>query len=107
MPNRTQYVRQIAAVLTACGLIVSLLAGLAAAQDLSTVEGRAAWLTEQFRGAPIDSNATFAAVTAMARLAQNADAAEVISSITQFYANGRMRRPVKSFYRYAKVCRNA
>jgi hypothetical protein len=71
----------------ASGLIVSLLPGFAAAQDLSTREKRAAWLIEQFRGAPIGSNAKFGAAAALARLALNPDDAEVISDITHFYDN--------------------
>ena len=55
MSNQNQFVRQTAAVLLACGLIVSLLPGFAAAQDLSTVEKRAAWLIEQCRGESIQS----------------------------------------------------
>ena len=85
MTNRFQFPRQTAAFLLASGLIVGLLLGHAAAQDLSTQEARAAWLTEQFRGAPIGSNAKFGAVAALARLALNPDDAEVISSITHFY----------------------
>ena len=44
MLNHIQFLRQTAAVLLACGLIVSLLPGLAAAQDLSTQETRTTWL---------------------------------------------------------------
>ncbi|MDI6451738.1 hypothetical protein [Anaerobaca lacustris] len=69
----------------AYGLIASLLPGFAAAQDLSTREKRAAWLTEQFCGAPTGSNAKFGAAAALARLALNPDDAEVIDRITHFY----------------------
>ena len=64
-----------------------LLPGFAAAQDLSTREARTAWLTEQFRGAPIGSNAKFGAAAALARLALNPDDAVAISSIAKIYDN--------------------
>jgi hypothetical protein len=85
MSNRNQFVRQTIAVLLACGLIVSLLPGFAAAQDLSTVEARAAWVIEQRRGESIGPNAKFGAAAALARLALNPDDAEVIDRITHFY----------------------
>jgi hypothetical protein len=85
MTNQGKSVRQTAAVLLACGLILGLLPRFAAAQGLSTREKRAAWLTEQFRGAPIGSNAKFGAAAALARLALNPDDAEVIDRITHFY----------------------
>lgn len=47
MPNRRKFVRQMAAVLLACGLIACLLPGFAAAQDLSTLEERMQWLFER------------------------------------------------------------
>jgi hypothetical protein len=69
-------------------LLVSLaLPGFAAAQDLSTLEKRAAWLTGQFDGANIGSNAKFGATAALARLALNPNDAYVIDRITHFYDN--------------------
>jgi len=85
MQNRRQFIRRTTTVLMACGLIAALLPGFAAAQDLSTLEKRAAWLTGQFSGAPIGSNAKFGATAALARLALNPDDAEVIDRITHFY----------------------
>ncbi len=86
-PSRRQFVRQTAAVLLAFGLIASLLPGRAAAEDLSTLENRAAWLTGQFSGASIGANAKFGATAALARLALNPDDAYVINRITHFYDN--------------------
>jgi len=85
MLNRRQFLRQTAAASMAPGLIASLLPGLAAAQDLSTMEARAAWLIEQRRGESINPNAKFGAAVALARLALNPDDAEVIDRITHFY----------------------
>ena len=85
MPNQNQFVRRTAAVLMAFGLIVGLLPGLAAAQDLSTVESRAAWGIEQRRGESINTNAKFGAAAALARLSLNANDTEVIDRITHFY----------------------
>jgi hypothetical protein len=47
MSNQCQVFRHTTAVLLACGLIVSLLPGLAVAQDLSTLEARMQWLFER------------------------------------------------------------
>jgi hypothetical protein len=85
MSNRRHFVSQTAVAFLACGLIVSLLPGLAAAQDLSTVEGRAAWVIEQRRGESINPNAKFGAAAALARLALDPNDAEVIDRITHFY----------------------
>jgi len=85
MSNRRQFVRQATAVLLAFGLIASQLPGLAAAQDLSTVEARTAWVIEQRRGESIGYNAKFGAAAALARLALNPDDAEVIDRITHYY----------------------
>ncbi len=88
MKNHNQFVRQTAAVLLACSLMGGLLPGFSAAQDLSTVDKRAAWMIEQFRGAPMGGpNAKFGATVALARLALNPNDAEVISYITNFYDN--------------------
>ena len=85
MPNQCQFVRQTAAVLLSFVLIAGLLPGFVAAQDLSTVEKRTAWIIEQRRGESIGYNVKFGAATALARLALNADDAEVIDRITHFY----------------------
>ena len=84
MKKPYRFINGIAALL-AFGLIVGLLPSLAAAQDLSTLEKRAAWLTGQFSGASIGSNAKFGATAALARLALNPDDAYVINRITHFY----------------------
>ncbi|MBD3258399.1 hypothetical protein GF377_08185 [candidate division GN15 bacterium] len=85
MSNQVQSIRHMPTVLLACGLITSLLPGLAAAQDLSTVEKRADWVIEQRLGESINPNAKFGAAIALARLALNPDDAEVIDKITHFY----------------------
>jgi hypothetical protein len=87
MPNQGQFVRRTAAVLMACGFIVGLLPGFAAAQDLSTVEERAAWVIRQRSGESINLNAKFGAATALARLALNPNDAYVIDRITIYYDN--------------------
>jgi hypothetical protein len=87
MSNQRQLVRQTAAVLLALGIIVSLLPGFATAQDMSTVEARAAWGIEQRRGESIGYNAKFGGAAALARLALNPDDAQVIDRITHFYDN--------------------
>lgn len=87
MSNQCQLISLTVAVLLAGGLIVGLLPGRAVTQDLSTVETRAAWLTEQFRGHMEGPNAKFGAAVALARLARNPGDAEVIAYIANFYDN--------------------
>ena len=85
MTNQDKSIRPTAAVLLACGLIANLLPGRATAQDLSTVEARAAWVIAQRRGESINPNAKFGAAAALARLELNPNDAEVIDRITHFY----------------------
>ena len=85
MSHRRQCVRQTVAVWMTCGIVVSLLPCLAAAQDLSTVKTRTAWVIEQRRGESINPNAKFGAAIALASLALDPDDAEVIDRITHFY----------------------
>ncbi len=85
MSNGHQFVRRTAAVLMACGLVASLLPRFAAAQDLSTKEARAVWVTEHSRGDDVAPNGKFAASKALARLALNPNDTEVIDRITHFY----------------------
>jgi hypothetical protein len=87
MLNRLQFVCQPATLLLAFGLILGLLPGFTAAQDLSTVEARAAWLIGQYEGESIGFNAKFGAATALARLALNPNDAYVIDRITRYYDN--------------------
>ncbi len=97
MSNRRQFVPQSAAVLLACGLIISLLSGFAAAQDLSTQEARGAWLIEQYRGESIGLNAKFGTATALARLKLNPNDAYVIERITHYYDNVPEGRNAEQF----------
>jgi hypothetical protein len=92
MQNQNQFVRQTAAILMACGLILGLLPGVATAQDLSTVEKRAAWLIEQYRGESIGPNAKFGPGVALARLALNPNDAYVIDRITHYMLMRPIRR---------------
>ena len=57
----------------------------ASAQDLSTMEERAAWLIEQYRDEPIKPNAKHGAAVALARLSLNPDDDYVIDRITHYY----------------------
>jgi hypothetical protein len=85
MSNQNLFVRQTITVLIACGLIVGLLPGLAVAQDLSSVEARAAWLIGQYQGESINPNAKFGTAAALARLELDPNDTEVIDRITHFY----------------------
>ncbi|MGM0488837.1 MAG: hypothetical protein ACQESR_19025 [Planctomycetota bacterium] len=85
MKNQNLLVRQTITVLMACGLIVSLLPGVAAAQDWSTQEARAAWLIEQYRGQNIEPNGKNHPAIALARLKLNPNDAAAISSIANFF----------------------
>ena len=85
MSNQCQFIRQTPAVFLACGLIVSLLPGFAAPQDLSTMEGRAAWVIGQFRDGSIQPNGKFGPAPALARLALNAKDAYALDRVTHFY----------------------
>ncbi len=84
MSNRRQFVYQTAAVLLAC---VLLLPGPAAAQDLSTVEARAAWIIKQYEGESISLNAKLGPAIALARLELNPNDTYVIDMITRYYDN--------------------
>lgn len=85
MQNQHRLVRRTAAVLPACGLIAGLLPSFVSAQDLPTMEERAAWLIEQYRGESIRPNAKHGPVVALARLALSPDDADVIDRITHYY----------------------
>ncbi len=85
MSSRRFFVCQAAVAFLASGLIVNPLPGLAAAQDLSTVEGRAAYMIEQFREHPIRPNAKHGGAPALARLALNPNDAYALDRITHFY----------------------
>ena len=87
MSNQSQFIRQSAAVLMACGLMASPLPGFATAQDWSTQEARAAWLIGQYEGESIGFNDKFGGAKALARLALNPDDAYVIDRITRYYDN--------------------
>jgi hypothetical protein len=100
MTNQNQWIRRTVAVLLACGLIVCLLPGTAAAQDWSTQEARAAWLIEQYRGESIGQNIKFAPVPALARLKLNPNDAAAISSIANFYDNVPAGRNGEQFTYY-------
>jgi hypothetical protein len=73
--------------LLAFSLILGLLPGFAAAQDMSTQEARAAWLIRQYQGESIGFDAKFGAATALARLALNPNDTYVIDRITRYYDN--------------------
>jgi len=74
-------------LLTALLLVSLTFPGFAAAQDLSTMEERAAWLIEQYRGESIKPNAKHGPAVALARLALDPDDAYVIDRITHYYDN--------------------
>ena len=80
-------VRRKAAVVLAFSFILGLLPGFTTAQDVSTPEGRTAWVIDQRRGESIPPNAKFGTAAALARLALNPDDAGVIYSITHYYDN--------------------
>jgi hypothetical protein len=84
-PKQDQLARWTTTVLLVCCPILSLLTGLATAQDLSTLEARAAWVIGQRRGESISPNAKFGPAVALARLALNPNDAGVISGIANFY----------------------
>jgi len=85
MQNQHQFIRKTAAVLMACGLIAGLLPNFVTAQDLPTMEERAAWLIEQYRDESIKPNAKHGPAVALARLALNPDDAHVIDRVTHYY----------------------
>ena len=85
MENQHQFLRKTAVFLGAFAIIASLLSSFAAAQNLPTMEERAAWLIEQCRGESIKPNAKHGPAVALARLALNPDDAHVIDRITHYY----------------------
>ena len=66
MQNQYQFLRKTAAFLRAFAIIASLLSSFAAAQNLPTMEERAAWLIEQCRGESIKPNAKHGPAVALA-----------------------------------------
>ena len=67
------------------GIIGRLLTSFASAQDLPTMEERAAWLIEQYRDESIKPNAKHGPAVALARLSLNPDDDYVIDRITHYY----------------------